>query len=57
MDQKYNFCPISTAKWPCSRTPQSFITSQTEELLKGYLYMLIYFIILYDKNGSGIDVS
>ena len=29
--------------------PQSFISSQTKELFKRYLYILKYFIILNDK--------
>ena len=35
--------------------PKSFITPQTKELFKRYLYILKYFIILNDKNGPGID--
>ena len=52
MDKNSNFAPFQQKM---ARMPQSFITSQTKELFKRCLYILKYFIILYDKNGPGID--
>ena len=55
MGKKSMFDPFQQQNGHIPRMPQSFITFQTKELFKRYLYMLKYFIILYDKNGPGID--
>ena len=50
-----HFVPFQQQNGPVPRMSHSFITSQTKQLFKRYLYILKYFIILYDKNGPGID--
>ena len=49
------FAPFQQQYGHITRMPQSFVKSQSQELFKCCLYMLKYFIILYDKNGPGID--
>ena len=55
MGKKSILAPFQQHNGHVTRMPQSFKTSETKELFKCCLYILKYFIILYDKNGPGID--
>ena len=46
--QKCNFASFQQPNGHVPRMPQSFITFQTKELFMRCLYMLKYFIILFD---------